>query len=77
VSDEEKRELLTIPQAAAELDLTRATLWKHIKSGRLTGAQQLGGENGVWVIDRDVLDAFKATRPPRLRKPGPKPHRPT
>lgn len=65
--------MLTIPQAAAELDLTRATLWKHIKSGRFNGAQQLGGENGTWVIDREVLDAFKATHPRRTTKPGPKP----
>lgn len=71
--DEEKRELLTIPQAAAELDLTRATLWKHIRSGRLNGAQQLGGPNGLWVIDRAVLEAFKTAHPPRGRKPGPKP----
>ncbi len=77
MSEEEKRELLTIPQAAAELDLTRATLWKHIKSGRLTGAQQLGGQNGVWVIDRQVLETFKAEHPPRATgKPGPKPRRP-
>lgn len=68
--------MLTIPRAAAELDITRATLWKHITSGRLKGAQQLSGPGSIWVIDREVLDAFKAAHPRRTRKPGPKPRRP-
>lgn len=76
VTEGEKRELLTIPRAAEELDVTRATLWKHIKSGRLTGAQQLGGPNSVWVIDREVLEAFKAAHPRRTKKTGPKPRAP-
>jgi helix-turn-helix protein len=63
-------ELLTIPMAAAELDITRATLWKHIRAGKLEGAQQLGGAGGTWVIERQALEAFKAANPRRTRKTG-------
>lgn len=54
--------MLTIPQAAREIGMTRAVLWRHVKRGRIptvdAGPYQL--------IDADDLAVFKATE----RKPG-------
>lgn len=58
----EERELLTIPQAAMRIGMTRAVLWRHVKKGRIPVV-----EAGPYLlIDADALAAFKATE----RKPG-------
>lgn len=59
----EKRRLLTIPEAAKELDLTRATVWKLVKSGKLPHSEVAGRFK---LIDWDALQVFKATK----RDPG-------
>lgn len=55
--------MLTIPEAAKELGLTRATVWKLVDSGKLPHAEEAGRFK---LIDWDELQAFKA----KERRPG-------
>lgn len=58
----EDRRLLTIPQAAREIGMTRAVLWRHVQKGRIPVT-----EAGPYrLIDAADLAAFVATE----RKPG-------
>lgn len=57
-----ERELLTIPQAALRIGMSRAVLWRHVKADHLKSEQ-----HGPHVlIDSDELARFNA----RERKPG-------
>lgn len=58
----EERRLLTIPEAAREIGMTRAVLWRHVKSGRIPSI----GTDRVRLIDAEALAAFQAVE----RKPG-------
>lgn len=71
----EERRLLTIPEAAREIGMSRVVLWRHVKKGRIPSEQA-----GPYVlIDAKDLAAFKAQerRPgwkagrPRKRRPAP------
>lgn len=53
---------MLVPQAAAELAVSRFTVWKYIDSGRLP-ATRVGRD---WIIRRSDLETFKGQR----RKPG-------
>lgn len=64
--------MLTIPQVAEELGMTRANVWKYVHANRLT-AERYGK---YFLIDREDLNAFLAERNPHRQKPGPKPRRP-
>ncbi len=58
--------LLTIPQAADRIGMSRVVLWRHVKAGHLTAEQ-----HGPYVlIDADELARFDAQerRPGRPRK---------
>ena len=66
-----ERELLTIPQAAKRIDMSRAVLWRHVKAGHLAAEQ-----HGPYVlIDAEELAKFseKDRRPGRPRKQPPTP----
>ena len=54
--------MLTIPQAAAEIGMTRAVLWRHVKKGNLPSVQV----GPYRLIDADDLARFNAQE----RKPG-------
>lgn len=58
-----------IPVAAKELGVSRQTLWRYVSKERLP-AERVGRD---YVIRREDLEAFKATRKPagRPRKPAP------
>lgn len=63
-----ERRLLTIPQAAREIGMSRVVLWRHVRKGNIPSEQA-----GPYVlIDADDLAAFKAQE----RRPGWKPGRP-
>lgn len=67
----EERELLTIPQAATRIGMTRAVLWRHVKKGRIPTV-----EAGPYVlIDAEELAKFKATER-KAGWPKGKPRRP-
>jgi excisionase family DNA binding protein len=55
-------DFVLLPDAARELNLSRAVLWRHVKAGRLP-AQRLGR---LYVIRRADLATFQKNR----RKPG-------
>jgi len=50
--------LLTIPQAAGQLDLSRQRVWLLVSQGRIK-AQQIGQ---AWLISERELARFSATR---------------
>lgn len=67
--------MLTIPQAAREIGMSRVVLWRHVKKGRIPTV-----ESGPYIlIDADELARFNAQpRPqgwpkgrPRTRPPAP------
>ena len=53
--------MLTIDEAAAELNLSRESVEKYIRQGRIKAVKK-----GVWDINRRSLRAFAA----KERKPG-------
>lgn len=58
----EGRRLLTIPEAADEIGMSRVVLWRHVRNGRLPSK-----EAGPYrLIDADDLARFRAEE----RKPG-------
>lgn len=67
-------ELLSIPVAAKELGMTRASLWRYVDAEKLP-AEKYGRD---WLIRREDLEKFdRERRPPgRPRKPTPKPRTP-
>lgn len=55
-----ERRLLTIPQAADEIGMSRVVLWRHVKKGRLASIP--AGKDGRFrLIDSEELAKFKAT----------------
>lgn len=60
---EGKKELLTIPEAAAELGKTRATVWRYVRRGDLNLEIDHGRHK---LIDREELERFRTT----LKPPG-------
>ncbi len=64
----EKR-LLTIPEAAREIGMSRIVLWRHVKKGSIPTV----GTDRVRLIDSEDLERFKAQkrRAGRPRKPAP------
>lgn len=59
--------MVLIPAAAAEANVTRATLWRYVKAGVLP-AQKLGRD---WVIRRADFEVWKAKRRKAGRPPKP------
>lgn len=58
----EDRRLLTIPQAADEIGMSRVVLWRHVRKGAIPTV-----DAGPYrLIDADELAKFQAQR----RKPG-------
>jgi predicted site-specific integrase-resolvase len=57
-----ERRLLTIPQAAAEIGMSRVVLWRHVRKGTLPSI----GTDRIRLIDADELAKFNAQK----RKPG-------
>jgi predicted DNA-binding transcriptional regulator AlpA len=53
----EKR-LLTIPQAAREIGMSRIVLWRHVKKGTIPSV----GTERVRLIDADDLACFQRTK---------------
>lgn len=64
----EKR-LLTIPEAARELGMSRVVVWRLVKRGTLPSI----GTERVRLIDADVLECFRKKDRPTGRPPGSKP----
>lgn len=64
-----ERELLTIPQAALLIGMSRAVLWRHVQKDHI-GVERVGK---YVLIDADELARFqvKPRRPGRPRKPLP------
>jgi predicted site-specific integrase-resolvase len=58
----EKRRLLTIPEAAKEIGMSRVVLWRHVKKGTLPSV----GTDRVRLIDAAELARFHAQK----RTPG-------
>ena len=58
----EGRRLLTIPEAAEEIGMSRVVLWRHVKKGTLPSM----GTDRVRLIDAEDLARFAAAK----RKPG-------
>lgn len=54
--------MLTIPEAAKEIGMARAVLWRHVKKGHLQTVKAGPYE----LIDSEELERFKAQE----RKPG-------
>lgn len=52
----EKRRLLTIPEAAREIGMSRVVLWRHVKKGTLPSV----GTDRVRLIDSEELERFHA-----------------
>lgn len=73
----EGRRLLTIPEAAREIGMSRVVLWRHVKKGTIPSI----GTEQVRLIDADDLAKFQAQeRPagwpkgrPRKQPPTPQP----
>jgi excisionase family DNA binding protein len=59
-----------IPVAAKELGISRQTLWRYVSKDHRIPAEKVGRD---YVIRREDLEAFKATRKPpgRPRKQPP------
>lgn len=57
-----ERRLLTIPEAAKEIGMSRVVLWRHVKKGTLPSV----GTDRVRLIDSEELERFHA----QDRKPG-------
>lgn len=68
-----ERELLTLKQVAAELDLSVMSVRRYIDDGRLP-TYRPGREIFVWSDD---LERFKANRKPAGRPRGSRKHPPT
>jgi hypothetical protein len=58
----QERRLLTIPQAAREIGMSRFVLWRHVKHGHL--ATEKAGPHVL--IDADELAKFRSQK----RRPG-------
>ncbi len=58
--------LLTIPQAANELDLSRQRVWLLVTQGRIK-AQRTGQ---LWLIPRREIEKFERQMSGRPRKPA-------
>jgi excisionase family DNA binding protein len=56
-------ELVTVPEAARELGVSRWAVWQQVKAGHLP-AIRVGRD---WAIERAALNAFKAIYKPRRR----------
>ena len=50
------RDVVTVQQAATELEMSHVSVWRYIKAKRLP-AERVGP---IYLIDRTDLDAFKA-----------------
>jgi hypothetical protein len=59
---------LTLGQAAKQVRLSKPTLAKHIKSGKLSASKD---ENGVYDIDESELGRFMASRKSAAADPAP------
>jgi excisionase family DNA binding protein len=65
---EKERKLLTIPEAAKVVGVTRAVLWRYVKADRLP-AEQAGR---FYLVDEEDAIRFRdrERRPGRPRKPA-------
>lgn len=59
---------MVVSAAAADLGISRVTLWRYIKAGRLK-AERVGP---LFVIEREALEAFKA-KPRPVGRPRARP----
>lgn len=70
-----ERRLLTIPEAAEEIGLSRVVLWRLVKKGTLPSIAA-GKDGRFHLIDADDLEKFRNTDRPqgwpkgRPRKPS-------
>jgi excisionase family DNA binding protein len=63
VSTSEDASLLTVPQAAAKLNVSRSTAWRLVYSGELP-ARRIGSQRGSPIrIDPAELAAFVESHP--------------
>lgn len=56
-----ERRLLTIPEAAREIGMSRVVLWRHVQKGRLPSIPA----GRFRLIDADDLERFRATERPQ------------
>lgn len=59
-------ELISIPVAAKEIGMTRATLWRYVDTERIP-AVKIGRD---WLIRREDLETFDRNRRPPGRPKG-------
>lgn len=59
--------LITTAEAADKLGVKPRTIQRRVKAGVLTPARTLhvGGRNGIYLFDRDAIDALAADVRPR------------
>lgn len=53
------KSLISVPDCAAEVGVTRAAVTKACRAGRLEGAQLMAG---VWLIPKRAAAAWKRSR---------------
>ena len=59
-------DLLTVPQAADRIGITRQAVWLTIRDGRLKGQKVREIRGWVWYIEREELERWmrERTAPP-------------
>jgi len=65
-------DLLTLPEAAAILGLTRHTVWALVKAKSLPAHRRwvIGHAQMLWFVTREDVDAYAKRRGNQLGKPG-------
>lgn len=72
----EHPKLITLPEAAEELGLCRATIWNYVQAGLFPSAARLGRGPGRWHVSSEDVDALRPTLAGCGRPSGPRPRQP-
>jgi hypothetical protein len=70
-----EEELLSLPEAAAELGVSHVQFWRLMRADKVPVVQvgTTPGQRMVYGVRRDALEALKAARIAEPPRPGPKP----